>query len=630
VLRCLYRGVFGSSDDQPRNTKIHSSRKAVRRDQPEKIYEVDLFTAGSQGSPGTRCCQQFKISTPLIHFASSLIVDRTTRRFSAVAALKLTSSHLRLTFGTSRSNHSNERKPYLQVVMPPRLRYPLRVRLPQLTRRVHVDAHVQPPPTAPKPSVNIKAIRAAPDYHIQNCLNRNYAPLSTYPTQIVELYDEWSNLQKALRSDRERHNAISMQLRKAAKEEKDELVKEAQALKSTIGSVEEKEKELERTMRQLASALPNETHPDTPIGTEPKLLGYINEHLAPGKIDPEKEVKSHVQIGSDLKLMDFADAGVVSGWGWYYLLNEGVMLEQALVNYALSLARSKGWSLVSPPNIVYTHMSAACGFQPRDHHGEQQSYLVNDGRHVLAGTAEIPLAGMNANKTLSMDDFPQKVVGVGRAYRAEAGARGVDSKGLYRVHEFTKVELFAWAPPAPEQKEAKDGEEDISASTSNAFTSAEGGQAQSAEDIFNEMLGLQKEFLTSLGLHARILEMPSTDLGASASRKIDIEAFMPSRAKKDPWGEVSSLSNCTDYQSRRLNTRLKLEGGSGKKTTFPYTLNGTACAVPRVMIAILENGWDEKREVVVIPEVLRPFMGGMEFIGRSDGKNYKHNPEEDI
>lgn len=476
--------------------------------------------------------------------------------------------------------------------------------------------HVQPPPTAPKPVINIKAICAAPDYHAKNCIDRNYGAFSAYPSRIAEIYGEWAALQNSLRTERERHNTLSYKLREAAKGEKDALLKEAQALKAHISDVEKTERDLEVRMKELAIALPNSTHPSAPVGTEPRLLGYLNESLAPKATDLDKVVRGHIQIGSELKLLDFADAGVVSGWGWYYLLNEAVLLEQALVNYSLSLAMKKGWTLVSPPSIVYAHMSAACGFRPRDQHGEQQVYLLNDGKHALVGTAEIPLAGMNANKTFGMEELPMKVVGVGRAYRAEAGARGVDSKGLYRVHEFTKVELFAWAPPPVEvQVKADDAAED-SASESPAFRISDVKQGQTADDIFNEMLELQKTFLTSLGLHARILEMPTTDLGASASRKIDIEAYMPSRAKRDPWGEVSSLSNCTDYQSRRLNTRVKLEGGSGKKTVFPYTLNGTACAVPRVLIAILENGWSKERGGVVVPEVLRPFMGGIEFIGK--------------
>lgn len=475
---------------------------------------------------------------------------------------------------------------------------------------------IQPPSTAPKPSINLKALRGSPEYHVQNCLNRNYKALAAYPAEIVELYDEWVELQRSLRSERERINAISMQLRRATKDEKEDLVKEAQALKAKISSVEEKERELERTMKRLAAALPNTTHPQSPVGTEPRLLGYINEALAPAVGDSEdRAAKGHVQIGAELKLLDFADAGVVSGWGWYYLLNEAVLLEQALVNYALSLAMRHGWQLVLPPNIVYASMAAACGFQPRDQGGEQQTFLLNEGRHALAGTAEIPLAGMHANKTLGIEDLPMKVVGVGRAYRAEAGARGLESKGLYRVHEFTKVELFAWAPPDDADHRRAAAEDEQSASTSPAFEAVEAKQHQTAQDVFDEMLEFQKTFLSSLGLYARILEMPTADLGASASRKIDIEAYMPSRTKRDPWGEVSSLSNCTDYQSRRLNTRLKLEG-AGKKTAFPHTLNGTACAVPRVLIAILENGWSEERGGVVVPQVLRPFMGGLDFIGK--------------
>ncbi|KAI5848969.1 hypothetical protein BZA05DRAFT_403308 [Tricharina praecox] len=481
-------------------------------------------------------------------------------------------------------------------------------RIPSL-RRLYTTA-TQPPPTAPKPVINLKQIRAAPEYHAQNCVDRNYAAVSAYPTRIVGLYDEWAGLQRALRGERERLNAISADLRRAVKEEKEALICEAQALRGKISGVEERERCLEKEMKELAIALPNTTHSEAPVGSEPRMLGYINEACAP-KEDADKVVKGHIQIGAELKLLDFADAGAVSGWGWYYLLNEAVLLEQALVNYSLSLAMKNGWHLVAPPSIIYSHMASACGFRPRDQNGEQQIYTLNDGKHALAGTAEIPLAAMHANKTFAMEDLPMKVVGVGRAYRAEAGSRGVDSKGLYRVHEFTKVELFAWVPPP-----AEESHDASAAATEGEPASAPAKQHPTADDVFIEMLELQKTFLTSLGLYARILEMPTTDLGASASRKIDIEAYMPSRAKKDPWGEVSSLSNCTDYQSRRLNTKLKLEGGSGKKTVFPYTLNGTACAVPRVMIAILENGWCEERQGVVVPEVLRPFMGGIDFIGR--------------
>ena len=303
-------------------------------------------------------------------------------------------------------------------------------------------------------------------------------------------------------------------------------------------------------------------------------------------------------------------------------MNEAVLLEQALINYALHLALNQGWKLVTPPSIVYSHIGSACGFKPRDQNGEQQVYTLQQAtRHQgtkpelsLAGTAEIPLAAMYANKVFSEVEFPTKTVGVSRCYRAEAGARGVESKGLYRVHEFTKVEMFAWTlpDPAPASLATHDRGD-----TTGIQTIATEESPTPGEKMFSEMLHFQTTILTSLHLPARILSMPTTDLGASASNKVDIEAYMPSRfaTAAGPWGEVSSLSNCLDYQSRRLNTRVRMKDvGSVKKSEFPYTLNGTAIAVPRVLLAILENCWDESLQGVVVPEVLRPWMGGVELI----------------
>jgi seryl-tRNA synthetase len=296
-----------------------------------------------------------------------------------------------------------------------------------------------------------------------------------------------------------------------------------------------------------------------------------------------------------------------SGWGFYYLLNEAALLEQALVQFAISTARKRGWKVVSPPSLVYSHVADACGFQPRDQHDEQQIWQVaqplkDEGKpkRSLAATAEIPLAGLYAGKEIAEQDLPVKIVGSSRCYRAEAGARGVDTKGLYRVHEFTKVEMFAWTDE-PGQLGADMAIKDwVAKSTA----------------VFDEMVAIQTEILSSLGLPCRVLEMPSSDLGASAYRKIDIEALFPSRQLRDGgWGEVTSVSICTDYQSRRLDTRILDKSGSKKK--FPHTINGTAVAVPRVLAALLELGWRQDEQCVVIPEVLRPFMSGLDRIKKS-------------
>ena len=379
------------------------------------------------------------------------------------------------------------------------------------------------------------------------------------------------------------------------------MIGEAKALKTELSAVETQEAQIKEEIESLAQDLPNLSSTHTPVGTEPDKIGSINQHTESGWVT-KRSNKSHVDIGQELGILDFSGSAQTSGWGWYFLVGDGAMLEQALVQYALGVVRRKGWKVVAPPSLVYSHIASACGFQPRDQNGEQQVYAIEQSEKdkakpqlSLAGTAEIPLAGMKANQTFEESELPLKTVGVSRCYRAEAGARGADTKGLYRVHEFTKVEMFAWTVPD------NMGEDHFTAST-----------APISETVFDEMLSVQKEILEALGLPCRILEMPTTDLGASATRKIDIEAYFPSRQDIDEgWGEVTSTSMCTDYQSRRLQTRVRVKGG---KLEYPYTVNGTALAVPRVLAAILENHYDEQERTVTIPEVLRPFMGGQEKI----------------
>ncbi|KAL8937624.1 MAG: hypothetical protein Q9211_003586, partial [Gyalolechia sp. 1 TL-2023] len=462
------------------------------------------------------------------------------------------------------------------------------------------------------PSLNIKHIRENPDLYVQTCIDRNYHRQQDYPQTIVHLFNEWKELQLNARALRQRRNDIRTKLShaktfsgieaaEAQPYNQADLLQEAKQLKLDIGKVESHEDALDERIQSLATDLPNLTSEETPIGTEPRVLGYINEHPNFAASSHHHPWRNHVHIGNEFDLLDFASAGTITGWGWYYLKNEAVLVEQALIQYAMSVAIKHGFSAVSPPSIVYTHIASACGFQPRDQGGEQQTYAIaqkEDGQattngaerspeRTLAGTAEIPFAGMKVNTTMTAHELPLRIVGASRCYRAEAGARGAETKGLYRVHEFTKVEMFAWT--------MKDDE----------------------PTAFDAMLAVQKEILQNLGLHCRILEMPSADLGASAIRKLDIEAFFPSRREKnDGWGEVTSASICTDYQTRRLNTRVKSVSSSGK-TEFPSTINGTALAVPRVLAALLENGWSEREKCIDIPKVLHQWMHGVEQIKKN-------------
>ncbi|KAI5356563.1 Class II Aminoacyl-tRNA synthetase/Biotinyl protein ligase (BPL) and lipoyl protein ligase (LPL) [Septoria linicola] len=426
------------------------------------------------------------------------------------------------------------------------------------------------PSFAPKPILDIKHIRNNPGLYEQNCLDRNYPSVAKNGWKTLELHERLRRVRKEGVEWRSRNNVVGGELGRLAAQNGQEdgvreggkdgegerrkvLLEEAKILKGRLTGYEAEEKAMQEEMEKLALELPNLSSLETPVGEEPALKGVIGEKdkVAMGN----QEGKSHVDIGKELDLLDFEASATTSGWGWYFLKNEAVLLEQALIQYALSVAMKRGWKVMTPPSLVYSHIASACGFIPRDQNGETQIYNIEqqhqhqhqhqpgqeDRPHlVLTGTAEIPFAGSQANKTLRASDLPLKVIGPSRCYRAEAGARGVDTKGLYRVHEFTKVEMFAWTLPPPDH------------SSSDRFGDIEASSP--SEEIFAEVLSIQTEILTSLGLHAKILEMPSADLGASATRKIDIEAFFPSRAKQgiaEGYGEPEVGDEGEDGRRRR-------------------------------------------------------------------------------
>jgi seryl-tRNA synthetase len=356
------------------------------------------------------------------------------------------------------------------------------------------------------------------------------------------------------------------------------LLDDALRIKTKIGFLKKDHERTVQRLTSLACALPNETHPSVP--SEITEIAQINAH------NPSKVSKDHVEIAEDLGLLDLVSGAKTTGHAWYYLTGLAVQLELAIVSYALDMAVRRGWKQVKPPDVVRTEIAAACGYHPRDEHGEQvyrlqgstlggvDSVVKEEGHLCLSGTAEIPLAAMGLDTTYQEEELPLRVVGVGTAFRAEAGSRGRETKGLYRVHQFTKVELFAWTT-----------------------------QDQS-DEMLREILDLQAEIIAGLDLHARTIEMPPPELGNAAYRKYDIEAWMYGRSN---WGEVTSASNCTDYQTRRLNTRYRPREHNAK-LLFAHTLNGTAAAVPRLIISIMENGVQGDGSVV-IPKSLQRYMG---------------------
>jgi seryl-tRNA synthetase len=320
--------------------------------------------------------------------------------------------------------------------------------------------------------------------------------------------------------------------------------------------------------------LPNYTHPDAPIGRDEESSREIRRVGAPRKFDFEP--KDHVELGTSLDLIDFEAGGKVTGNGFYFLKNEGALLDLALQQFAMQHLVKRGFRPIVTPDLARNTILEGIGFQPRG--PETQVYTVENTDLSLVGTAEITLGGMHADEVLDENMLPLRYVGLSHCFRTEAGAAGKASRGLYRVHQFTKVEMFAYTI----------------------------GSLDASGAMHLELLAIEEEIFERLGLPYRVLDICSGDLGGPAYRKFDLEAWMPGRGESGEYGEVTSTSDCTDYQARRLNIRYKPTGQKGTKLV--HTLNGTAVAVSRALLAILEN-YQRFDGGVDIPEVLRPWVG---------------------
>lgn len=308
----------------------------------------------------------------------------------------------------------------------------------------------------PKPRLDYRAISESIVYKSHNAFNRKaILPVGAIQS-VARIYTEHKEVSTTLNAKRNARSVVGERIRKNSDpKEKEAALEEAKLLKGIVAELEAKLAELDDQLLSLALAIPNDTHPSSPLGPESSAV-ILSTH-GPEPI-PASPARDHVTVGRALELMDFEAGATVTGSSWYYLLNEGALLEMALTNYALSIALKHGFSSVTTPDVVRSDIAQRCGFQPRDHDTDppvsQMYHIANHPttatQHaypelVLSGTAEIPLAGLFANKLLPPNALPMKVVGLGRSFRAEAGARGSDTRGLYRVHQFSKLELFAVA-----------------------------------------------------------------------------------------------------------------------------------------------------------------------------------------
>lgn len=390
---------------------------------------------------------------------------------------------------------------------------------------------------------------------------------------LPELYQNEKVLLQKISDIQSRRKSLEG-LIKVDKSKIEELGEEFKHLKEAFKTLSDELNTSATKSFEICSSLPNLISSDAPL-TKPEIIQWIN----PKESLPSDERRHHVDIMVTKNMLDLKTASNISGTSWYYLLNEGAELEHALVSFAIAKAKEAGFQICIPPSIVRDEIIDACGFRPRDMNNEQQIYHIDKSQLGLTATAEISLAGLGVNKVVDLCKGPKKIAGVSRSYRSEAGARGKDTKGLYRVHEFTKVELFCWSKP------------------------------KDSENVLEELKDFQIDLIKSLGLTAKVLNMPTNDLGAPAYKKYDIEAWMPGRGS---FGEITSTSNCLDFQSRRMNTKFKNEYTG--KLEFVHTLNGTAMAVPRMILSLIENFYDPNNKRISIPDCLRQYMGGKEYI----------------
>ncbi|MER5990237.1 serine--tRNA ligase [Streptomyces viridosporus] len=372
---------------------------------------------------------------------------------------------------------------------------------------------------------------------------------------------------------RAEQKALGKLVPKATGGEKAELLKKAEQLKADVKAADADRDAAAAETQELLLKLGNLIHPDVPVGGEEDFVtlethGTVRDFAAEGF-----EPKDHLELGQLLGAIDVERGAKVSGSRFYFLTGVGALLELALVNAAIAQATAAGFTPMLTPALVRPQSMAGTGFLGQ---AAQDVYHLDKDDLYLVGTSEVPLAAYHMDEIIDADRLPLRYAGFSPCFRREAGSHGKDTRGIFRVHQFDKVEMFSYV--APEESQAE----------------------------HQRLLEWEKQWLTSLELPFRVIDVASGDLGSSAARKYDCEAWIPTQGK---YRELTSTSDCTEFQSRRLQIRVR----DGKTVRPLATLNGTLCAVPRTIVAILENHQQADGSVRV-PEVLRPYLGGREIL----------------
>jgi len=412
--------------------------------------------------------------------------------------------------------------------------------------------------------LDIKFIRENTDLVKKNCANR----------KVKVDIDELLRLDESRRANLTKIEELrALRNQKSKGKPTDDEIAKMREVGENIKKFEIQQEAVETAYKELLIQVPNLTHPDSPIGGEDNFK-VIYKNFEPKEFDFSPKDHEELLITNDL--VDFERAAKVTASKFYYFKNNLVRVNMALLNYAIDIATQHGFTLMETPDMAKDEILSGIGFNPRG--DETQVYSIENSDLSLIGTAEITIGGYHANEVLDLSKGPMKYVALSHCYRTEAGAYGRTSKGLYRVHQFTKLEMFVFCKPEDSEKQHQ------------------------------EILEIEKEIVDGLEIPYHVIDIASGDLGGPAYRKYDIEAWMTMKAdgnKQGDYGEITSCSNCTDYQARRLNIKYRKDDGS---LEYVHTLNGTAVVTSRFPIVIAEN-FQQADGTIAVPKVLKKYCG---------------------
>ena len=419
--------------------------------------------------------------------------------------------------------------------------------------------------------LDIRFIRENAERVRQDALNKGYknADIKT----VIALDDERKTLTAKIDELRTRRNQIAASMKNAGGKPSAEQIAEGKKIKEELVVFEKDYRELDEKLTAALKGIPNILQPDVPIGEEGEddLVKTWGEEL----FESRKNAEDHLDFANKKGWVDFERGSKVAGTKFYFLKGDLALLENAIYQFALNKLISKGFNFMTVPHMVNGEVATGTGFAPRSSDQSDEYFIENEDLSLIA-TAEMSLTGYHAGEILNEKDLPIFYAGYSPCYRKEAGTYGKHTRGLFRVHQFNKLEMYAYTLP------------------------------EQSVEVHEKILAVEEEIYQELGIPYRVINIASGDLGAPASKKYDIEYWSPVDGS---YREITSCSNCTDYQARNLNIRVRRENGD---LQVVHTLNGTAVSLARCLVAAIENFQDG--EDLVLPKVLQPYMNGRERI----------------